>query len=304
MINNILINFPTNLGDVVLGLPTLDLIKANYPSAKITAIASPQTNTFLSRNNFIDSIIIFDKAWPMRKKINFTLSLRRKFEMIVDLKNSFLPVIISPAYRTPFLRKFPQNMHIKDRYISLVSRFTKKTGTNSDINLTDKELSKWKELKLQPSLFIACSSRAGLKQYPYELLKETIDILRGKYPIVILGSEVDRKLYKDILDLEGIVDLVGKTAIFEVFYLIKAYGRVVLAVDSSILHIASYLNIPTIGLFGPTDPGRSHPYSDKSIVLQNVGLKCVPCDKPNCELTHKCMDIDPESIVKAVKRLW
>ena len=46
-IENILINFPTNLGDVILTLPAFDLIKENYPSSKITAIISPGVQDFI-----------------------------------------------------------------------------------------------------------------------------------------------------------------------------------------------------------------------------------------------------------------
>ncbi|MCF7872927.1 MAG: hypothetical protein K9L80_01805, partial [Candidatus Omnitrophica bacterium] len=68
-INKIIINFPTNIGDAILALPALDQIKTNFPRVEITAIVSPKTKEFLSQNNFIDKIVLFDKCWRIRKKV-------------------------------------------------------------------------------------------------------------------------------------------------------------------------------------------------------------------------------------------
>ena len=77
MIKDILINFPTNIGDTIIALPSLDRIKGSYPQAKITAIGSYQTNLFLKRHNFIDRVVIFDKHWPIRNKISFCFSTNK-----------------------------------------------------------------------------------------------------------------------------------------------------------------------------------------------------------------------------------
>jgi len=304
-IKNIIINFPTNIGDAILGLPTLDRIKANYPQAKITAIVSSRTKDFLIRNNFINEVILFDKAWNKSQKQKFAISLRKKYDMVVDLKNSFLPVIIGPRLRTPFLRLFPKNLHIKEKYLALIKKIAPYERTQkSDCVLNEEEKSKWKNLKLPASIFIACTSLTSIKCYPYEYLKEVIEKLAKSHPVIIIGSEKDRQFYKDILTIPGVIDLVGKTQMDDVFYLLKKYAKVLLAVDSSIMHMASYLDIPTVGLFGPTHPNRSCPYSQKSIVLWNKGLACTPCEKAECRFNIECMKIKPQEVIQAIEKLW
>ena len=305
MAKNIIINFPTNIGDTILGLPVLDKIKANYPEGKITAIVSGRTKDFLMRNNFIDEVVFFDKQWKFREKAKFAFYLRGKFDIMVDLKNSFLPVILSAKKRSPFLRRYPKNTHIKDKYLSLVKKIAPAgIKSRSDFILSDEEKNKWDKLSISPSLFIACTSLTMVKNYPYEYLKKAVKSLGEKYPIVILGSQKDREFYKDILSLEGVRDLVGETRMVDVFYLLRNYARVLLAVDSSILHMGSYLNIPLVGLFGPTHPDRSRPYSDKHSVLQNEGLPCLPCEKGSCDFNYECMKIDSERIIAAIGKLW
>ena len=305
MIKNIIINFPTNIGDTILGLPVLDKVKANYPEGKITAIVSGRTKDFLMRNNFIDEVVFFNKQWKIREKMKFAFYLRGKFDIMVDLKNSFLPVILGTKQNSPFLRCCPKNTHIKDKYLSLVKKIAPSgIKSRSDFILSDEEKIKWDKLAIPPSLFIACTSLTMVKNYPYEYLKKAVKSLDRKYPIVILGSQEDRQFYKDILSLEGVRDLAGKTRMIDVFYLLKNYARLLLAVDSSILHMGSYLNIPLVALFGPTHPNRSHPYSDKYSVLQNEGLSCLPCEKGSCDFNYECMKIDSERVVAAIGALW
>lgn len=305
MIKRIVINFPTNIGDAILGLPVLDKIKANYPKAKIIAIASKKTEDFLKRNNYIDEVVFFDKKWGIREKIKFIFSLKGEFEAIVDLKNSFLPVLLRTKQRSPFLRQCPKNTHIKDKYLNLVKKIAPlEVKVRSDFILSDQEKLSWDKLGIEPSLFIACTSLTRVKNYPYEYIKKIVENLSGKYPIVIVGRKEDRRFYKNILSLEGVRDLVGKTNMVDVFYLFKNYARVVLAVDSSLLHMSSYLNIPLVAIFGPTHPDRSCPYSEKSLILQNKNLECLPCEKASCELDYKCMKVDPERVTLAIKKLW
>ncbi len=303
MIKNILINFPTNLGDAILALPALDNVRAAYPKSKITAIVSMRTKSFLLTNNLIDEVAVFDKLWKFRQKLKFCLSLRGKYYMMIDLKNSFLPVILGVKKRTPFFRNSSKKMHLKDAYLKIVSKLTQdnnKAIQGEFILAEDKEKA-WEELKLSSSLFIACSSLSDAKRYNYTCLKRLLEYLLLKgYPIVLLGEEKDRGFYKDILSLKGIVDLVGKTTIGDVFYLLKNYARLLVCVDSALLHIGSYLNLPIAALFGPTDEARFGPWPEKFIVLR----ESASCGDTTAQIAYSGLNIEPKCVMEAVEKLW
>ncbi|MBN2120963.1 MAG: glycosyltransferase family 9 protein [Candidatus Omnitrophica bacterium] len=300
----IFINFPTNLGDVILALPALDRLKGNFPESRITAIVSTKTKDFLFRHNLIDELVLYDKSWPMDKKREFAFSLRGKFDVAVDLKNTFFPVISGAKLRTPLIRFFPKNMHITDKYLGLISKFTSPDkNIRGEFILEPKEKDKWDKSGIVSSVFIACSSRSIVKKYPYQNLKEMVELLEKDYHVVILGVQDDRSFYADILKLKGVVDLVGKTSMIDIFYLLKNYACLVVGVDSSILHFASYLNVPCVSMFGPTHPGRSYPKSKGSVILCNEELACRPCEKPTCKFNHECMKVDARDIAKAVRKI-
>ena len=59
--------------------------------------------------------------------------------------------------------------------------------------------------------------------------------------------------------------------------------------DSGPMHLAAALGVPTVALFGPTDPRRTAPAGPGHAVL-NRDLWCSPCFRRHCPLLHhRCM---------------
>jgi len=55
--------------------------------------------------------------------------------------------------------------------------------------------------------------------------------------------------------------------------------------DSGPMHLAAALGVPTVALFGPTDPGRTAPAGEGHRVLYR-DLWCSPCFRRRCPLVH------------------
>lgn len=304
MVKNILINFPTNLGDTILGLPVLDRLAFNYPQAKITAIASFKNKDFLLKNSLIKEVIVFDKFWKFHQKFKFSFGLRGRYDLMVDLKNTALPLIIGVKNRTPFRRRFPKSIHARDEYLSLIEKIAPNKGSlRGKFILSQDEERKWQAQKLGKSIFIACSSREQLKRYPYEYLKKVIERISGRHRIVILGLEEERGFYKDILSMEGVVDLVGKTQMHEVFFLLKNFAILLLCVDSSIMHLASYIDLPIIAIFGFTSHYRYGPWSSKSLVLRKENSSGAKRRQKDYSLLLEQMEIDPQRVLEAIEKM-
>ncbi|MCF7874441.1 MAG: glycosyltransferase family 9 protein [Candidatus Omnitrophica bacterium] len=303
-IKKIVINFPTNIGDAVLALPALDRIKANFPKSKITAIVSPKTKDFISNNNFIDQVILFDKRWKVLGKIRFCLIFRKQFDLMVDFKNSMLPVFLGAKKRTPMIRFIPKNLHIKDKYLKIIKKYAPKPARQkSQFLISEAKMKKWNLSSQKKYVFFGCFSRSQRKGYPKENLILTVNKLQAKYNCVLLGLAEDRQKFNQDQLEPGVIDLVGKTDMAEAYFLLAHYAKAVVAVDSSIMHLSSYLDIPVVGLFGPTPPERSNPWSKKSVILQNKNLDCLPCEgQKECNQIN-CMDIEPKIIIKAVQKI-
>ncbi len=297
-VRRIIVNFPTNIGDTLLTLPAVDRIRANYPQAELTAIASPRTADLLVNNSCIDHEVFFDKRWRSFEKLRFCRKLRGKFDLIIDFKNSMLPIFLGVRKRTAFIRFFSKDQHSKDRYLKLVEKIAPKKSDKKSF-FYQAEHKKWGLPEGKKFIFVAPFSLSARKEYPTDQLIKVIDQLKNKFTFVLLGLAQDREKVSRVFLEKGGIDLTGKTTISDLYHLLSNYASCVLGVDSSILHMASYLNLPIVALFGPTSSTRYGPYSSRSLVLKN-SLDCYPCPESGCVHDGECMRVDPETVSTAI----
>ena len=64
-----------------------------------------------------------------------------------------------------------------------------------------------------------------------------------------------------------IFDLVGKTDLAEIFLIMKK-SKIFIGNDSGLMHLSALADIPTVGLFGPSDSKRYHPWGKKTLAIK------------------------------------
>ena len=71
------------------------------------------------------------------------------------------------------------------------------------------------------------------------------------------------------------------------------------------MHIAASLNVPSIALFGPTNPIETSQWKNPHSVIIKKTLECQPCMKRKCPLKHNnCMRlIKADEVLSALKSL-
>ena len=75
--------------------------------------------------------------------------------------------------------------------------------------------------------------------------------------------------------------------------------------DSGVTHLAALMNIPTVAVFGPSDPKRWHPVG-QAVEIVRPDLDCSPCfeTEPALCKTPDCLDLtSPEQVLKAFSRV-
>ncbi len=97
--------------------------------------------------------------------------------------------------------------------------------------------------------------------------------------------------------------LAPETSILESIALYRQLSLMV-SCDSGPLHLCAALGIPTVALFGPTDPARNGPYGNPHATVVKR-LSCSFCWKKTCPLeTHECMEsISVDDVFQAVERI-
>lgn len=315
-IKNILINFPTNIGDTILALPALDLIKANYISAEITAIVSSKTKDLLIKHTFIHKVVIYNKHFSLKEKRKFCQKLKRKYDLMVDFKHSLLPLILKIPYFTPLFRGKDDKMHLKERNIKLIERFINDDMAPRGEFIVDEDRIKlWESTALREAIFIAATSHSSVKMYPHNLMRDVVEGLSSRYKVILLGEAKDNPYYirmgyhplddikEEFFSEQKIINLAGKTTLLDVYYLLKNYCLLLISIDSSIMHLGSYLNLPIVAIFGPTDYHRYGPWSEKQKIL-SASLSCQPCGENQCVYNLECLTkIRPSTVIAAVDNL-
>jgi lipopolysaccharide heptosyltransferase II len=147
------------------------------------------------------------------------------------------------------------------------------------------------------------SARWRTKRWPAEKFAELIT--KMSCPSILAGSGGDRDIAHDILTQSGghALDLCGRTSLKELAALIEG-ARAVISNDSGPMHIAAALGVPTVALFGPTDPEKTGPYgwkSDRRLKVIRTEADCSPCRNRECG-DFRCMEsITVDAVHGAVK---
>jgi heptosyltransferase-2 len=122
-------------------------------------------------------------------------------------------------------------------------------------------------------------------------------------PVWVLGGPDEKPLATEIIGYTQGRDLTGPDLRDAVLALASASAAV--SNDSGLLHVASALGTPTIGIFGPTSPWHWAPLSPLAATMETKAeLPCRPCHKPVCRPGHhRCMrEIAPEDVLAATRR--
>jgi heptosyltransferase-2 len=81
-------------------------------------------------------------------------------------------------------------------------------------------------------------------------------------------------------------------------------SRLMICNDTGPRHFAAAFGVPTVTLFGPTDPVWAETYSEKETIVR-VPVACSPCQLKRCPIDHRCMKgIGVEMVVEAVRERW
>lgn len=310
MINKILFVTLSNIGDVILTLPVLDALRMSFPTAKITVMVGPRPKEIFENSPHVERIITYDKHSKLREKIQLFRELSREdFDVIVDLRNSFFGAFLPARYRTsPFMTVPGDIRHMKFRHLYKVRSKQSKVMTDwsSDVprhslNLQpqDKEyiesiLSINNIHKDDRLVLVAAGARSRTKKWSREKFVDLISSIIKDFnlKVILVGDNEDRPTNSYIAGHcpERLLDLSGRTSLAQLACLLKR-ASLLISNDSAIQHLASYLDVPVLTIFGPTNEFKYSPWSRISALIKK-DIFCRPCEEAKCKFgSLECMNI-------------
>jgi heptosyltransferase-2 len=333
-INKILIRGTNWIGDAILTIPAMASIRATYPHAHIAVLVKPWVADIYKLFSAVDEVIIYENKHDTPAGV-FRLARmlkNRNFDAAILLQNAIEAAIIAFMARIPLRAGYDS-----DARGLLLTHSVKRTKEIRKVHQIEyySEMVKAlgcvsvdREMRLETRINIQ-DARSIVKKYIPETNKAIIGIAPGAtygpakkwFPdrfaavadklsdsfsmqVILLGSKADWETAEEVRKAARIklINLAGKTNLREAIYLISQC-RLFLSNDSGLMHIAGALNIPTVAIFGSTNPITTSPAGNNTaIVHQNVS--CSPCLEETCPTDFCCMKlISVENVFAAAQNI-
>ena len=298
----------SNIGDCIMTLPALDLLRSEYPQAKITVMSGPRVKEIFEGNPHIYKFITFDKHSKLRNKIRqFNELKKEKFDLVVDLRNTLFGVFLPTLFQRFKFLFIPGEI----KHLNLKTK-TKPEAKSLYINQKDEEYAEnlFKKSGILPGqklAAIAPGARSHLKRWGKEKFAILTSLLKKEFgfKVILVGDKEDAEIAKFVKEnsTQPIIDFTAKTTIPQLACLLKR-SSLLITNDSGIMHLASYLNIPVTAIFGPTSEEKYGPWSE-NVSLAQKNIICRPCEKALCRFgTIECLKlIKVDDLLRAVRRI-
>lgn len=334
---NILVLQTAFLGDVVLTLPLIQVLKKKYPKTQIDMIVIPKVSGLLANHPDINEVLVFDKR---RKDSGVTGILRlagilrkRNYDIVFVPHRSLRSAVVVFLARIPqrigfhksagkiLLNKIVQykpSIHEIERNLSLLESIMEKVEgkefprlypTQSDKKIVDELLSSeniaCEKIMIGISPGTVWNTKRWFEEKFIELTKKLVD---AGYRIALIGGDEDEKLCNRIKDSYfsgNVFSAAGKLTILQSAELIKRCS-VLICNDSAPMHLAVAMKTTVVAIFGATVPEFGFaPYGTQDVVVEIEGLKCRPCSihgGDKCPIkTFDCMrNISPDEVFSKV----
>lgn len=319
-INKILFITLSNIGDAILTLPAMERLMASFPDASVSVVASPRSKEIFRDNPLIEKVFVYDKRAPFREKLRLVSTLNKNnFDLVADMRRSLLGFVIKAKYKNSFFEQISSGIkHMRQRHLYKLKDLIKDSLQKEEFvsqekvfYISPKAEESARQLLLKRDILttdriivISAGARSSAKRWPPDKFIELILKLSKQYDskFVLVGDEDDAQICAYIAKncAFSVTDLSAKTSISELACILKR-AQVVIANDSAVLHLASYLDVSVVAIFGPTDDSKYGPWSRNSVVIKKE-ISCRPCQTALCKMNNpECLlFIKPFDVIRAV----
>lgn len=331
----ILIRGTNWIGDAVLTLPAVAAIRSSHPQARLSVLVKPWVADIYRLCPQVDEIILYEDAgrhagW--RGIFRLAGELRKeRFDMAILLQNAIEAAIIARLAAIPLragyntdargflltraVRVTPalKKIHQADYYLKMVQAlgctlpepkpFFRLTAADAELGAAELSRHGLQDSELLVGMAPGATYGPAKKWFPerFGALAKRLGEAYGATTI-LFGSASDRETTAAVQRSAGLplVDLAGRTDLRTAVALI-ARCRLFISNDSGLMHVAGALHIPTIAIFGSTNPATTSPLGERSVVLYRRAA-CSPCLKTTCPADFRCMDAITTDAVEETAR--
>ena len=311
----ILIRSSNWMGDAVMSAPAVRAIKDGRPDAQVTVAVPKKIAPLWKIISEVDEII----ALPSKSVFVAARLFRQKrpFDVAILFPNSLRSAL------EIFLARIPRRVGLTGHWRRwLLNQRPRETFSRGIVHQTYKylELASTIGAKMEPRFPAAHSIRGrrdqlkfglcpGAEYGPAKRWPRFADVTREiatRFPVqwILFGTAGDAAVGFEIAAALGekCLNRIGQTTLEELIDELRDCD-LLLTNDTGTMHLAALLRVPTISIFGSTEPLRTGPLGRGHRIFRHH-VECSPCFLRECPLDFRCMHaVTSAEVVAAIQQM-
>ncbi len=325
MVRSILVIHPGALGDVLLAVPALRWLKKRLPDHHIHLISNEAVGRLLRECRVIDEWMsvegaliaeLFSGAVPDSTKMrrwfgDCHLAVGWITEETQGLTTALRSCDIDEIrMQSPFSPQL-KSRHHSDRFLETLGGTMADLPGNEPLQLSPSLGEKGRAILVgmgisldQPLVLIHPGSGSPHKCMSATALANVIVALNQEgFCAVVIEGPADEAIVSQLRRLVSMTPTVMREQHLSCVAGVMAQAQVYIGHDSGTTHLAALLGVPTIALFGPTDPEQWAPRGANVVVLQGSPCGCRSWEAVRACETKPCLAISVGDILAMVRRI-
>lgn len=299
------------IGDFVATLPVLQALRREWPESYIELIGYPHIAGLAEAGRLADRVQGLDTArmarfFGLRPDIDEpTTRFLSSFDFVISFLHDPDGVVNDNLRRFGARRLFYQspvdpNGHIVDHLVRpLESLAMYEAGAVPELDVPDelREAARARLARLgvdgRPAALHA-GSGSPRKNWPLDGFRRVAESLRPAWPLAWILGEADAAIADAVRSLAGERGdaVLEGLALVEIAAVLSICG-VYIGNDSGISHIAAAVGVPTLALFGPTDPAVWGPRGRRAQTLRSPTAAMADLEVGEVEAALRRMGVLP-----------
>lgn len=296
----ILIRSSNWLGDAVMSIPAVRAIKSGRPDARVSIAVPERLAALWKIVPEVDEII----ALPSKSVVAAARLFRRRppFDVAILFPNSLRSAL------EVFLAGIPRRVGWRGHWRRwLVNQSPRESIPVGIVHQTYKylELASTLGAVVAPEFAPANSITDRREQFKFGLcpgaeygpakqwprFAEVAQEIAGRFPVqwILFGTAGDGPIGDKVAEALGekCVNRIGQTTLAQLINELRECD-LLLTNDTGTMHLADLLRVPTVSIFGSTEPQRTGPLGQGHRIFRHH-VECSPCFLRECPLDFRCM---------------
>jgi lipopolysaccharide heptosyltransferase II len=301
------------LGDAVMSIPAVEACKRGRPDLHVTVLTPAKLSALWRRVPAVDAVV---EIRPGESPRQLARRVRARFDAAILFPNSLRSALEARALgirhiagypghtRRWLLRRVPHftpesGGHHADRYLRLAAFCGADTPANARFRRSAKTGG-----KTVPRIGVCPGAEYGpAKRWPAGRFAAAMAEFQAATTAewILFGVAGDAEAGREIASAcpFPVVDRIGRTTLDELMDELAGCD-VLLTNDTGTMHLAAFLGVPTVAVFGSTEPDLTAPLGDFHRVLRHKA-DCSPCFLRECPIDFRCMTgVEPAAAAAAL----